>query len=104
MRLREAKTAVQHIERHRMHRALGLASGAVADEAPRALAVEDGLGQNRARRIAGAQEQDVEGTVHGNHPQQAVAGAAAATGIAGAQQALGAALAEVSVSSAGLVP
>ncbi len=50
---------LQQVQRERMHLALGMAAGAEALEPTLSLAIEDAFGQDAARRIAGAQEQDV---------------------------------------------
>ncbi len=85
-----------------MDRALGEAAGAERPEAAAALALQDRLGEDRSRRIAGAQEEDVVGAVgHGAQPQQEAAEAAAGAGIAGAQQLSAAALAEAARTSSG---
>src|SRR5215468_1927795 len=51
----------QKIERERVYRALGMAAGAVTHKATLPDAVDDRLAKNAAGRVAGAQEQDVEG-------------------------------------------
>ena len=53
----------QQRERLRMHRALGLRARRIGDELALADLVQDRLGQDRARRIAGAEEQHVVGTI-----------------------------------------
>ena len=51
----------------RVRLALGPAAGGVGPEAPRSLPVEDGLGEDRAGRVAGAQDEDVGGSMsHGD--------------------------------------
>src|SRR5687768_9395 len=60
---REA-VAAQHIERHRMRRAFGLAARRESAKAAFAQMVEQGLGEERARRVPGTQEQDVARLAH----------------------------------------
>ena len=43
-----------------MHLALGVAAGGEGVEPPAAIFAQDALGKHRARRIAGAKEQDIE--------------------------------------------
>ncbi len=52
-----------------MHIASRLATGAEADEPPRAATVQDRLGEDAACAVAGAEEQDVDHAAFG--PQQA---------------------------------
>jgi len=55
--------ALQELDCVRVHSALRLAARAVGTEFTAAELVQDGLGHDRARRVAGAQEKDVEGTI-----------------------------------------
>src|SRR5438045_2916831 len=56
--------ALQEFDRARVHAALWLATSAVSTEFTCAELVQDGLGHDRARRVAGAQEQNVERIGH----------------------------------------
>ena len=48
-----------------VHLPVGVATGAVSAEFSLPKLVQDGLGHDGSRRVAGAQEQNVERTVHG---------------------------------------
>ena len=50
----------QKLERIGMDAALGMASGRVGAELAAAFAIQDGLGHDRARRVAGAEKENVE--------------------------------------------
>src|SRR5262245_47680607 len=63
--------ALQELDRVRVHSALRLAARTVGTEFTGAELVHDGLGHDRARRVAGAQKQDVERMGHRYLPQQA---------------------------------
>src|SRR5262249_33285888 len=67
--------ALQEFDGARVHAALGLATSAVGTEFTCTELVQDRLGHDRARRVAGAQEQNVEriGHVPGYVAQQAAA-------------------------------
>ncbi len=85
-----------------MDLAFGIAARRESAKTALAFAVKDRLGQDRARRIAGAQEQHVVGRVgHDAYPQLAVE--AAVDDIAGAQQLIFAALSAMAP-KAGLSP
>ena len=59
----------QNLERERIDLPLGLAAGGEGAEAAAAVLAQDRLGENRARGIAGAEEQDVEDAIrHGLSP------------------------------------
>ena len=49
----------QELERERMHLPLRLAAGAEGLEPVLAFAIEDAFGEDAARRIAGAEKQDI---------------------------------------------
>src|SRR5215510_7296210 len=77
----------QQLQRQRMDFALRMTARAMADKAAAADAVDDRLAKNAAGGVAGAQEQDVEGSHAWHHPQQALAGAAGCWSDAGPQHA-----------------
>src|SRR6516164_8364440 len=63
--------ARQELHRVRVHSALRLAARTVGTEFTGAELVQDGLGHDRARRVAGAQKQDAERMGHRYLPPQA---------------------------------
>src|SRR6516165_7596322 len=63
--------ARQELSRVRVHSALRLAARAVGTELTGAELVQDGLGHDRARRVAGAAKQDVETMGHRYLPRRA---------------------------------
>ena len=57
---------LQQVERVGMHLALRVRAGGEAAEAPGPFAIDDGLGEDRPRRVAGAEKEDVVGAMaHG---------------------------------------
>ena len=63
--------AFKHLERERIDRAFGVASGREGAEAPAAHFPQDAFGDDRARAVAGAQEQNVEDTLSHEQPPSA---------------------------------
>ena len=64
-------------QRHRMHGAFRRAAGRKAAEAAGAILAQDRLREDRARRVAGAEEEDVVGIRHGIEPCVSVGNRAA---------------------------
>ena len=61
--LRSDSRVLEHLQRQRVDGALRVASGGERPEAAHAVPVEDAFGDHRARRVAGAEEEDVEDAV-----------------------------------------